>query len=138
MSRRMIHRRTMLQASAAASALLGASRFDQMLAAQEAPAAIKRDGARPAIAQGVASGDVGGQGWGIDRDRGGLKIFETMRSGEPDLFIHLGDTIYADNPIPPEVTLDDGTLWKNMTTEPKAHVAQTLDDFRGCYLYNLL
>jgi alkaline phosphatase D len=54
------------------------------------------------------------------------------------LFIHLGDTIYADNPIPAEVKLDDGTLWKNVTTESKAHVAQTIDDFRGCYLYNLL
>ncbi|HMC11054.1 MAG TPA: alkaline phosphatase D family protein [Pirellulaceae bacterium] len=212
-----------------------------MLAAQEAPAAIKRDGARPATAQGVSSGDVGhdrailwsrcdrparmfvewatserfadsqrvagpavidaadftgkidlrvlpagqrifyrvqfqdlgdlktwsepaagtfvtpsrpdgpprdvkvaftgdvcGQGWGIDPARGGLKMFETMRAVEPDLFIHLGDTIYADNPIPAELSLDDGTLWRNITTEQKAHVAQTLDDFRGAYRYNLL
>ena len=45
------------------------------------------------------TGDVCGQGWGIDAARGGLKMFETMRAAEPDLFIHLGDTIYADNPI---------------------------------------
>ena len=32
----------------------------------------------------------------------------------------------------------DGTLWKNITTEEKSRVAQTLDDFRGAYRYNLL
>jgi alkaline phosphatase D len=84
------------------------------------------------------TGDVCGQGWGIDASRGGLKMFETMRASQPDLFIHLGDSIYADNPIQPEVKLDDGTLWKNMTTEEKSHVAETLDDFRGAYRYNLL
>ena len=35
-------------------------------------------------------------------------MFETMRRAEPDLFIHLGDTIYADNPIASEVKLEDG------------------------------
>ena len=222
-------------------ALLGAGRLAEMLAAQEAPAAIKRDGARPAAAQGVASGDVWhdraiiwsrcdrpgrmfvdwatserfvdpqrvggptvieatdftgkidlrglpsgrrifyrvqfqdlsdlktwsepvvgtlvtpppadgvsrdvkvaftgdvcGQGWGIDTARGGLKMFETMRAAEPDLFVHLGDTIYADNPIPAEVQLEDGSTWKNVTTESKSHVAQTIDDYRGAYRYNLL
>jgi alkaline phosphatase D len=224
-----------------AAAIVGASRFSEKLAAQDAPAAIKLEGARPAAAQGVASGDVGhdraiiwsrcdrparmvveyaaserfadarrvlgpsaieatdftgkvdlrglpaggrifyrvlfqdlrdlktwsepvvaslvtppqpegqardvtvaftgdvcGQGWGIDLARGGLAMFETMQRVEPDLFIHLGDTIYADNPIEPEVKLEDGALWKNITTEEKSRVAQTLDDFRGNYRYNLL
>jgi alkaline phosphatase D len=241
MKRLLLHRRKLLQSSAAAGALIAADRFGQMLAAQEAPAAIKRQGARPAASEGVASGDVAadramiwsrcdrpaqmivewattesfadphralgpsvieatdftgkidlrglppgerifyrvlfhdlrdlktwsepavgtfvtpprfdgqprdvkiaftgdvcGQGWGIDPARGGLAMFETMRASQPDLFIHLGDTIYADNPIQAEVKLDDGTLWKNVTTEAKAHVAQTLDDFRGAYRYNLL
>jgi alkaline phosphatase D len=84
------------------------------------------------------TGDVCGQGWGIDLARGGMKMFETMRAAEPDLFIHLGDTIYADNPIEREAKLEDGTVWKNVTTEEKGHVAQTLDDFRGAYRYNLL
>jgi alkaline phosphatase D len=231
----------MLRASAGAATLLTTSRLSQLLAAQEAPAAIKRNGARPKIAEGVAAGDVGadraiiwsrcdrparmaiewgtsdrfadarrvwgsaviestdytgkidlrelppgqrifyrvqfqdlgdlktwsepavgtfvtpprpdgksadvkvaftgdvcGQGWGIDSARGGLKMFETMRAAEPDVFVHLGDTIYADNPIPAEVQLEDGTLWKNVTTEAKVHVAQSLDDFRGAYRYNLL
>ena len=57
---------------------------------------------------------------------------------EPDLFIHCGDTIYADRPLPPEVKLDDGTMWKNVVTEAKSKVAETLDDYRGNYKYNLL
>jgi alkaline phosphatase D len=241
MSRTIFQRRKLLQSSASAGMLLATGRFGAMLAAQEPPAAIKRAGARPAVAQGVCSGDVGhdraiiwsrcnlparmivewattesfadphrvsgpsvlnatdftgkvdlrglpagqqifyrvlfqdlrdlktlsepavgtfvtpprpadqprdvkiaftgdvcGQGWGIDPARGGLKMFETMRAAQPDLFIHLGDTIYADNPIQAEVKLEDGSLWKNVTTEVKAHVAQTLEDFRGCYRYNLL
>jgi alkaline phosphatase D len=234
-------RRRELLGAGAAGLVLGTARFSQMLRAQEVPAAIKREGARPATAQGVASGDVGhdraiiwsrcdrparmivewattermrevnrvvgpaaieatdftakfdlrslpasqrifyrvlfqdlrdlktlsepvsgvfvtapppdgkprdiniaftgdvgGQGWGIDLARGGMKMFETMRRAEPDLFVHLGDTIYADNPIEAEVKLEDGTLWKNVTTEEKSHVAQSLDDFRGAYRYNLL
>ncbi len=234
-------RRKLLQASAASGLALATGRLSQMLAAAQAPAAIKLDGARPKLIHGVASGDVGhdraliwsgtdrparmlvewatndrfndsqraigpsviestdftgkldlrglpagerifyrvsfqdladlktssepatgtfvtppspegkprdvkiaftgdvcGQGWGIDSARGGLKMFDTMRAKEPDLFIHLGDSIYADNPIPDEVKLDDGSLWKNLTTQSKAHVAQSLDDFRGCYRYNLL
>jgi alkaline phosphatase D len=99
----------------------------------------------PAVSDGAArdikiafTGDVCGQGWGIDPARGGMKMFETMRTAEPDFFVHLGDTIYADNPVPEEQKLDDGTLWKNVTSESKSHVAQTLDDFRGCYRYNLM
>jgi alkaline phosphatase D len=236
-----LHRRNVLRAAAGAAALISGNRFASMLAAQEVPGVIRRDGARPRLEQGVASGDVlhdraivwsrcdrparmivewdtnerfgdprrllgpsvieatdftgkcdlhelpagqrvfyrvqfqdlhdlksysepaagtfvtpprpngpprdlkiaftgdvCGQGWGIDPARGGLKMFETMRAVQPDLFIHLGDTIYADNPIVEEVKLEDGTLWKNVTTEHKSHVAQSLADFRGCYQYNLL
>jgi alkaline phosphatase D len=82
-------------------------------------------------------GDTVGQGWGIDASRGGMTLYETMRRQNPDFFIHSGDTIYADNPLVAEVKLDDGTLWKNLVTEEKAQVAQTLDQFRGNYRYNL-
>ena len=37
----------------------------------------------------------------------------------------------------PELTLDDGTLWRNLVTPAKSKVAETLDEFRGNYLYNL-
>lgn len=83
-------------------------------------------------------GDTAGQGWGIDPDRGGMRIYETMRRIEPHFFIHSGDTIYADGPITADVRLDDGTLWRNLVTPAKAKVAETLDEFRGNYRYNLL
>ncbi|MBV8167380.1 MAG: alkaline phosphatase D family protein, partial [Alphaproteobacteria bacterium] len=84
------------------------------------------------------SGDEAGQGWGINPDFGGMKIYESMRRMNPDFFIHQGDQIYADGPIEAEVKLDDGSLWKNITTPEKAHVCQSLADFRGAFAYNLL
>jgi alkaline phosphatase D len=86
----------------------------------------------------VWSGDVAGQGWGINPEWGGMKIFEAMRQVDPDLFIHSGDTIYADGPIVGEQDMPNGGVWKNVTTEAKAKVAETLDEFRGNYAYNLL
>ena len=86
----------------------------------------------------VFGGDVCGQGWGINPDFGGMKIYEAMRKTQPDFFIHSGDTIYADGVIQAEVKLDDGSIWKNLTTPEKSKVAETLDEFRGSYRYNLL
>ncbi len=83
-------------------------------------------------------GDTAGQGWGINLDWGGMRIYETMRRLNPDFFIHSGDLIYADGPIQAEVKLDDGKLWKNIVTPEKSKVAETLDEFRGNYRYNLL
>jgi alkaline phosphatase D len=84
------------------------------------------------------SGDTAGQGYGINPDIGGMKIYETMRRLEPDFFLHSGDTIYADSPIPRELKTPEGRLWRNVTTEAKSKVAETLDEFRGNYLYNLM
>jgi alkaline phosphatase D len=86
----------------------------------------------------VWGGDVCGQGWGINPDFGGMKIYDAMRRAEPDFFLHSGDTIYADNVILPEVRLEDGSIWKNLTTPEKSKVAETLDEFRGNHRYNLL
>ncbi|UGY94853.1 alkaline phosphatase D family protein [Streptomyces gobiensis] len=84
------------------------------------------------------SGDVAGQGWGINPDRGGFPVFEEMRRLDPDFFLHSGDTVYADNPIEPVVRLPDGGVWRNVTTEEKSKVAETLAEFRGNFRYNLL
>lgn len=84
------------------------------------------------------SADTAGQGWGINPDFGGYRLYETMRAAQPDVLIHCGDTIYADAPLVAEVKLDDGSVWKNVVTEAKSRVAQTLDDFRGNHRYNLL
>lgn len=84
------------------------------------------------------SGDTAGQGWGINLPWGGMKIYEAMRRMAPDFFVHCGDLIYADAPIPPEITLPDGSIWTNLTTPEKSKVAETLADFRGNFAYNLL
>ena len=67
-----------------------------------------------------------------------MKIYESMRKVQPDFFIHSGDNIYADGVILPQVALPDGTIWRNLTTPAKSKVAETLDEFRGNYLYNLM
>jgi alkaline phosphatase D len=83
------------------------------------------------------SGDTAGQGWGIDEARGGMTIYAAMLRNRPDFFLHSGDTIYADGPIVPEVRLPDGTLWRNRVTEAVSKPAETLEEFRGRYRYNL-
>ena len=82
--------------------------------------------------------DTVGQGWGIDTAMGGMRLYETMRAAGADVFIHTGDTIYADGPLVPEVKLDDGRVWRNLVTPEKSKVAETLDEFRGNHRYNLL
>lgn len=86
----------------------------------------------------VWTGDTAGQGFGIDESRGGMRCYATMLKHRPDFFIHSGDTIYADGPIPEQIKLPDGQMWKNIVTEDKSKVAETLNEFRGNYKYNLL
>jgi alkaline phosphatase D len=86
----------------------------------------------------IWGGDVVGQGWGINADDGGMATFATMRKHRPDFFLHSGDTIYADGPLKPEVTLADGKVWKNLIVPEKTKVAETLDEFRGAHKYNFL
>ena len=95
----------------------------------------------PRLARDVTfawSADTVGQGWGINHEWGGMRMYETIRRARPDFFIHCGDTIYADAPLPAEMKLPDGTIWKNLVTPAKSKVAETLDEFRGNHLYNML
>ncbi len=84
------------------------------------------------------SADTVGQGWGINTEMGGMRLYDAMRRAGADVFIHTGDTIYADAPLPAEITLDDGRIWRNLVTPEKSKVAETLDEFRGNHRYNLL
>jgi alkaline phosphatase D len=84
------------------------------------------------------SGDTAGQGWGIDESRGGMRAYATVLRNRPDFFIHSGDNIYADAPIPAEQKLPNGEVWKNIITQEKSKPAETLAEFRGNYKYNLL
>jgi alkaline phosphatase D len=84
------------------------------------------------------SGDEAGQGWGINPEFGGYKLYESMRQKKPDFFIHSGDQIYADGPLVAEVKTDDGKVWKNLTTPEKAKVCESLREYRGAFAYNLM
>ena len=94
------------------------------------------------LAQGsvsfVWSGDTAGQGWGIDASRGGMRTYRSMLENRPDFFIHSGDHIYADCPVPAELKLPNGEIWRNIVTEEKSTVAHSLAQYRGNYKYNLL
>ncbi len=95
----------------------------------------------PSVAKNIRfcwSGDVVGQGYGIDKHRGGIRIFKTMMAHKPDFFVHSGDQIYADGPLTAEKTLDDGSVWQNLMTQSKAKVAESIQDFRDNYYYNFL
>jgi alkaline phosphatase D len=82
------------------------------------------------------SADTVGQGWGIHPDLG-LPLYNTMLQVRPDVFIHCGDTIYADQPVVAEVKLDDGTVWRNLVSPAKSKAAESLAEYRGNYKYNL-
>jgi alkaline phosphatase D len=85
------------------------------------------------------AGDTAGQGWGINPDFGGMRIYESMRRLQPNFFIHSGDTIYADGPIVRDVPAANGQpAWRNIVTEEKSKVAESLNEFRGNHRYNLL
>ncbi len=86
----------------------------------------------------VFGGDQCGAGWGINPEWGGLRIYDTMLRTDPDFLVHLGDRIYSDNVLQETVRLDDGTIWRNLVTPAKSHAAQTLEDYRGNYRYNLI
>lgn len=81
------------------------------------------------------SGDTNGQGWGIDDARGGMPAYAALLDRAPDFFVHCGDRIYADDPIPASIALPDGGKWQNLVIARKDHEAQTLEDFRGAFLY---
>ncbi|MEE2786351.1 MAG: alkaline phosphatase D family protein [Myxococcota bacterium] len=84
------------------------------------------------------SGDVCGQGFGINPELGGLRIFDAMRARRPDVFVHCGDVIYADGPLREKKRLPDGRIWKNLVTPEKRKVAETMAEFHGNYRYNLM
>lgn len=105
------------------------------------PAQVGRFRTAPSERRAVSfvwSGDTAGGGWGIDEARGGMRSYATMLRCRPDFFIHSGDHIYADCPIRAEQKLPNGDAWKNLVTEEKSKIAQTLAEFRGNYKYNLL
>jgi alkaline phosphatase D len=84
------------------------------------------------------SGDIAGQGWGVNEEYGGFRIADAMRARRPDFFLCSGDTVYADGPLAPTVALPDGSTWRNLVIPEKNKVAETLDEYRGQFRYNLM
>src|SRR5215510_2497937 len=112
----------------------GRSRSEPMTGRFRTPPAGKRD------VTFAWSGDTAGQGWGINREWGGMRCYETVRRDRPDFFIHCGDTIYADGPIAAEVQLGGDQVWKNVVTEEVSKVAETLfffNDTAATEIYTL-
>ncbi|MFD0685526.1 alkaline phosphatase D family protein [Actinomadura fibrosa] len=85
----------------------------------------------------VWSGDLAGQGWGINPDVGGYRIFRAMNAVDPDFFLCSGDLVYSDGPLTETVQLPDGRTWRNLVTAEKSKVAETLPEYRGQFRYNL-
>src|SRR2546428_327475 len=79
----------------------------------------------PADVRFAWSGDVAGQGWGINPDVGGMITWAALAARAPDFFIHSGDTVYSDGPLQETVTLPDGRVWHNIVTPAKTKVAET-------------
>lgn len=68
-----------------------------------------------------------------------MRTYRTMMQHEPDFFLHSGDTIYADGAMQDEVVQDGKVIWKNVVlTDEKRKVAETLDEYRGQWKYNLM
>ena len=84
------------------------------------------------------SGDIAGQGWGVNPELGGFPIATAMAAADADFFLSSGDNVYADGPVKPEVVLPDGRVWRNVVTAEKSRPAMTLDEFRGQFRYNLV
>ena len=85
----------------------------------------------------VWSGDLAGQGWGINTELGGYRIFKAMAARDPHFFLCSGDLVYADGPLSETVALPDGRTWRNLVTPEKTKVAETLAEYRGQFRYNL-
>jgi alkaline phosphatase D len=86
----------------------------------------------------VWSGDIVGQGWGINPAYGGFRAADALLRLDPDFFLCSGDTVYSDGPLLESVPLPDGSTWRNLVTPEKSKVAETLHEFRGQFKYNLL
>jgi alkaline phosphatase D len=83
------------------------------------------------------TGDTCGQGFGRNPEWGGLRGYAAIAAKDPAFLLHSGDLIYADSPIVPELPLADGRVWRNISNEHVARVAESLADFRARFAYNL-
>src|SRR5437016_9632505 len=139
-AKRTLTRRQLLARSASTVALAGLGGL--------AKPYLSRAADRPQISGGIQSGDVSAGSavvWArTDRparmqvECSTVESYNTILENRPDFFIHSGDHIYADCPVPSELKLPNGQIWRNIVTAEKSEVAHSLPQFRGNYKYNLL
>ncbi len=63
--------------------------------------------------------------------------YAAIHRTQPDLFVHCGDTIYADLEIPSSFEEECGHIWRNIVSDGVEKVSETLDEFRGRQRYVL-
>jgi alkaline phosphatase D len=135
--------RTLLRRLPAGRRLFYRVRFEDRNGGRDANASepgvgeLRTAATRPADVFFAWSGDTCGQGYGIDPAHGGFLTYESIRRLRPEFLVHSGDLIYADNPLSAEQRLPDGGVWRNLLTDEKRKVAETLAEFRDNYRYNL-
>ena len=85
------------------------------------------------------SADTVGQGWGINREWGGLRLYETMRQARAGRVRPLRrHHLRRPAPAPRGHARRRHDLAQRGHARRSRRSAETLDDFRGNYLYNLL
>ena len=116
-----------------------AGRLGESAVARFTTAPGARFGRKTSAAQSfVWTADTAGQGYGINPEIGGMRGYAAMHATMPDFFLHSGDTIYADNPIPETLEVAGEPTWRNLVTEETSKVAETLNEFRGRHRYNMM
>ena len=75
------------------------------------------------------SGDLAGQGFGINPDIGGYRLSKLSQMLSLISFINCGDVIYADTPLRESKKVAGGRTWRNLVTDAQREVAQSFGRF---------
>ena len=95
---------------------------------------------RPADARGVSflwSGDLAGQGWGINPDAGGIASSAHGRARRRTSSSISGDIVYADMPLAPSVALADGGRGRTSSRRRRRRSPRRSTSTAASYAYNL-
>lgn len=107
----------------------------------QAPAVVTSETSRPQILSGVQSGDIATDRaivWSRSDRLTRMWIEWSTTASFRGTHRVRGPYAIRRRPLQPQVQLPDGTLWHKLVTEEKATVAESLNDFRGNFRYNLL
>ena len=111
---------------------------DQSLTSEPVPGGFRTAPRSRRDVRFVWSGDIAGQGWGINPDFGGMPHLRGHGARRAGLLPALRRPSTPTARSCETVTLPDGSIWRNIVTQEKSKVAETLDEFRGQHSYNLL